>query len=310
MESRSIWDNDADTTALRRKWIVHRLPLPFELVRQFWQLSPIKRGGTRLVAVVVRRFGNQRRIVAELPGELKLECELTNTQYHVLYTHDGVYEPDTMRFVLNWLEPGSCFCDVGANWGIYSLLAARRVGRKGKVFSFEPNSEIAEELVRHASANGLEIECSTLAVSDSDGDHVRLVVPTSGMSGGATIMSSGNTERYTTTIRLDTFFASRRRPSLIKIDVEGAEFKVLQGYERQFNENCRPALVIEYTPEINTYRHDLLDIVEFLRRFDYVFAWPTPDGVCLASEHRKPRSARDANLIAIPSECLPRLALR
>ena len=44
---------------------------------------------------------------------------------------------------INALNPGDAFIDVGANMGLFSILAAQRVGAAGKVVSFEPQKKRA-----------------------------------------------------------------------------------------------------------------------------------------------------------------------
>ena len=59
---------------------------------------------------------------------------------------DGELEPDLQEVLAKHLRPGMVFYDLGASVGLLSLLAARLVGAKGKVFSFEADPEVAERL--------------------------------------------------------------------------------------------------------------------------------------------------------------------
>ena len=52
---------------------------------------------------------------------------------------NGVYEPDTAAFLLNYLSPGMVFVDIGANIGVFTVLAARQVGPTGQVIAIEPS---------------------------------------------------------------------------------------------------------------------------------------------------------------------------
>jgi FkbM family methyltransferase len=69
------------------------------------------------------------------------------------YLH-GVVEPAIQAILAERLKPGMVFYDLGANIGFFSLLAARRVGAPGQVFSFEPDPEIAGRLRRNITRNG------------------------------------------------------------------------------------------------------------------------------------------------------------
>lgn len=50
-----------------------------------------------------------------------------------------IYEPYIITWLKQWLEAGDTFWDIGANWGLISLPAARIVGTSGQVFAVEPS---------------------------------------------------------------------------------------------------------------------------------------------------------------------------
>ena len=85
---------------------------------------------------------------------------------------DGWWEPDYMAAFSRLLKPGQCVLDIGANHGIYALVAAQRVGPRGKVVAFEPNAQLCDLLRASVSVNGLEkiVEVVQCAVGDSDGE--------------------------------------------------------------------------------------------------------------------------------------------
>jgi FkbM family methyltransferase len=66
----------------------------------------------------------------------------------------GEVEPAIQTILAERLKPGMVFYDLGANIGFFSLLAARRVGASGQVFSFEPDPEIAGCLRFNITRNG------------------------------------------------------------------------------------------------------------------------------------------------------------
>ena len=67
----------------------------------------------------------------------------------------GTYEPASLLAMKRLLPPGGVFLDLGANVGIYSMLASRWVGPAGRVFSFEPSEREFMCLRRHIDLNGL-----------------------------------------------------------------------------------------------------------------------------------------------------------
>ena len=66
----------------------------------------------------------------------------------------GTWEPVETSLLLDNLRPGDTVIDVGANVGYYTLLAARKVGPRGKVVAFEPDPESFSFLKRNVKANG------------------------------------------------------------------------------------------------------------------------------------------------------------
>src|SRR5260370_37638450 len=58
----------------------------------------------------------------------------------------GIGEPQVQKALMDHLRPGMTFYDVGANIGVFSLMAARLVGPEGRVISFEADPEIAARL--------------------------------------------------------------------------------------------------------------------------------------------------------------------
>ena len=66
---------------------------------------------------------------------------------------DKTWQPALTRRMLETLEPGSLFVDVGANIGLFTILAAARVGRGGRVFAYECNPELLSFLERNVEMN-------------------------------------------------------------------------------------------------------------------------------------------------------------
>ena len=123
--------------------------------------------------------------------------------------------------------------DIGANVGAYSVLFgiwARRSG--GRVFAFEPSPTIYPWLKRHIQLNHLDTVVTSLqlAVSSKNG----FVGWDAGESEGAGHLAlESPTPDSTSMVRttsLDAFCASEKvQPDVVKIDVEGFEFEVLEG---------------------------------------------------------------------------------
>jgi FkbM family methyltransferase len=164
------------------------------------------------------------------------------------------------QFFRRVVRPGMVAVDVGANWGLHTLLLSRLVGPTGRVVALEPYRPAFAELRWHIRANHLEnVIPIEAAVGDRDGEcdfvpgdsastgRVADAVKASGPSAGEPIEGALRVE----ICRLDSL-ASRldlERLDLVKVDVEGAESRVLCGAE-QVTARFRPIFVIDlHTPE-------------------------------------------------------------
>jgi FkbM family methyltransferase len=161
------------------------------------------------------------------------------------------YEPE-MRDALSLLGPGGVFVDVGANVGVYTLHAARRVGPSGKVFFFEPTMETYERTCENVRLNGFaNIKGFQKAVADQEGT-VDFMVCESNNSNyiGTGLLSEESRESVEVrTVPVDTIDALAARENLekadlIKIDAEGAETLVMKGAVNLLRKS-RPSVLFE-----------------------------------------------------------------
>jgi FkbM family methyltransferase len=143
-------------------------------------------------------------------------------------------EVPVQEAIRDGLTPGAVFVDVGANVGFFSLMAARCVGPTGRVVAFEPIAAHAASIRSNAELNGLSIDVVEAAVGDRHGGRTRLWV--SEHPGGATISTTDVPPDVTGHIEVDQVTLDGLLdegqlpvPSVVKIDVEGAELSVLRG---------------------------------------------------------------------------------
>ncbi|HVK23303.1 MAG TPA: FkbM family methyltransferase [Actinokineospora sp.] len=172
--------------------------------------------------------------------------------------------------------------DIGAWYGPWSRAFARRLDR---VVAVEPNPKLAAMLTKTVPANVTVIRS---AITDKVG-HGTLFVPgqDAGAEAVASMLPSADTDGITVaTTTIDDI--APRDVSIIKIDVEGAEFLALRGATEVLTER-RPTLLIELE-----YRRSPVDeIVEYLAGFGYTGrvlvegAWRPLAGYDLADHQRR-----------------------
>ncbi|HWW62683.1 MAG TPA: FkbM family methyltransferase [Thermoanaerobaculia bacterium] len=126
---------------------------------------------------------------------------------------------------LDLIRSGDVVFDVGANVGIWSLLAAKRGAR---VHAFEPVPALVERLREHARGNGVDITINACAVGAQNGT-LPFYEFREGNSGASSLAprSERDVRIDVPVITLDSY--PTREARLMKVDVEGAERMVFEG---------------------------------------------------------------------------------
>jgi len=184
------------------------------------------------------------------------------------YLH-GEVERASQATLAQRIRPGSVFYDLGANIGLFSLLAARLVGNAGKIFSFEPDHEIAQRLTRNIRQNNLaNITVVEAGAWSSSGMQDFTPADLSSPDRGVGTFVPKDTSTPGTRIRcvaLDDFSIDAPPPDAIKCDVEGAEVEVLLG-ARNLLRTHRPWILCEMHSGSNDRASR-----DFLSKFGYSF---------------------------------------
>lgn len=146
------------------------------------------------------------------------------------------------------LRPGDVFYDVGANVGFLTVIGRRLVGPTGHAVAIEPVPTNATLVRRNCAINGFgDVQVVERAVADTCGAG-RLVLARH--SGGAALSTVDRPADATTAIdvpltTVDALVAETGLvPTVVKIDVEGAELAVLTGMAETIAEH-RPLIVCE-----------------------------------------------------------------
>lgn len=166
----------------------------------------------------------------------------------------GDVEQGVQNILAEKLRPGAVFYDLGANIGLFSLLAARLVGRNGKVFSFEPEAKVAGRLRRNIARNGFSnVTVVEAGIWSSSGEMTfRAADASSPDHGTGTIVARTEKAQGATVqcVSLDSFARSAAAPDVIKCDIEGAEVEMLRGAEDILTSR-RPWILCEMHSESN-----------------------------------------------------------
>ncbi|HEY5450502.1 MAG TPA: FkbM family methyltransferase [Polyangia bacterium] len=213
-----------------------------------WQQAPLRTGLRVLKSLVRKRIGPLRTVrVPYDDGRTSIYADLGTPMGLLLYRY-GNRDVD-IELAKKLLSPGDVFVDGGANVGLFTLAAAARVGAAGKVIAFEPGRDVRQRLTQNVALNHMtQIEVSAFALSSAPGEAsfrtfdvagagLNHLGPSDGEAGSVELVKL-------TTLDAAIGAADRRRLTVMKLDLEGAEHAALQGAS-EILRDVRPHLIIE-----------------------------------------------------------------
>jgi FkbM family methyltransferase len=239
----------------------------------------------------------------------EVELTLGNDNSLCVYVA-GSFEPNELAFLDRVLRPGVTFVDIGANEGLFTLFAARRVGGSGRVIAVEPSARERTILQSNVARNRLaNVAIVPHALAAEPGFAELLIAPkTHGFHntlGG--FIYEGETAVASERIVVETLDGLQERLALgrvdvIKIDVEGAEVKVLGG-ARGLLSTYRPILLVEANEEaLKRQATGTAALLALLLSFGYQIHIFAASGM---TERWTEGMALSANLVALPGDPLP-----
>lgn len=199
--------------------------------------------------------------------------DLSDTNGHLNYF--GLKDPGQKKLLSN-IREGMTVLDIGANIGALTLQMAKKVSPSGKIFSFEPSPLNYQYASKNISLNnfsnikminqGLGNEKSTAFlynVNPKNRGMLRLLQD-----------EEQNNSYEKEAVEIDTLDSSIKnfsipKPDFIKIDVEGFEYKVLEGAYETLSK-YKPALFIELDDQnLREQKSNAKELVQFLKRLEY-----------------------------------------
>ncbi len=205
----------------------------------------------------------------------------------------GLYEPYLFWFISDNLIDleGTDIVDIGANNGHFTVEFAHYVGDNGRVFSFEPQRIVFQQLCGNVFLNGLDnVHAFNIAVGNMEG-VTNIEKPNyfdnSWVNFGDIHIVSENVPNESVYLNtLDSFEFNNL--SIIKIDVQGFEPNVISGATKTI-QKYRPYIFIEiegdqllkygFTEKALIQQIEDMDYV--VKRFQVGIPYQTTNGVCL-----------------------------
>ncbi len=224
------------------------------------------------------RYGKTESIQVNLEGKavtFSTKDNFSKRLFMPQFANGTMYEEPVTRLITEKMLNSHCFADVGAHVGYYTCVASKLMNN-GQIFSFEMDGDNYALLIKNIGLNDYQkVKAVQAAVSNTVGT-TEYVKHRKGSSSGFSL--SYNPERDSThgnlvkveTITLDNFFKEQNSwPDLIKIDVEGAELKVLQGAD-QLLQNANPIIFVEVHPDkLTDFQATAQDVITLLLQYNY-----------------------------------------
>jgi len=257
------------------------------MARTLLRQDPLLLGQILLARAKVILLPVPQRPVQAMIGGVKFEFDFADAALLDSFQHSrpamhamrhGSYEPTLRRAMRRYLKPGDTFIDVGANIGYVSAVGASLVGAAGQVHSFEPVPACFRRLQRLAQLNpAYKFTLNNYALGAEDGEATLTL--RRGNIGGNTLVPDQIAPEHvastcTVPVRRLGAYLSRHaieRPALIKIDVEGFEYEVIQGLASYFAATAhRPPIICEISPEaLKGLGYSVHDVADHMTRLGY-----------------------------------------
>jgi FkbM family methyltransferase len=226
-------------------------------------------------------FQKKDYIVHQLADDLKIMLYRDSVLSKLIYRGFETIEID---FLNDFLIEGDYFVDIGANIGLFSLYASRRVGSGGLVIAFEPANQTYNRMLDNIELNGIRnIQTHRLGLSDKE-EVLDLNISTDGYEAWNTFVPTTDKKfslkEMVEVTTLDHFLNENsidiNKISLIKLDVEGFEINVLKGAVGLLTNQDAPVFMIEFTDEnaisAGNCCHELYKLL-----LQYNYSWFTYD---------------------------------
>lgn len=185
----------------------------------------------------------------------------------------GEFSELESQVILQLLPTSGIAIEVGANIGAHTVAMARKAGQKGRIYAFEPQPVIFQNLCANLALNNLTNVYTYNQACGETRNSMRfpdINYAVSGNFGGVSLemLPDVKTGMTVNIVRLDDL--QLQRCDLLKVDAEGMEYPVLLG-ALQLIRACAPILYVE-----NDRPEKSAELIQLIHQMDYRAWWHTP----------------------------------
>lgn len=281
--------------------------LPFAFNFACWWIKHMPRGKGWIPSNIGKFLCKKMKTIIRTRANAKLAVDPKNLYiYCDAYLHGGVWDSHVLDACAKLLKEGDVFYDIGANAGIYSLDIAKSFNDKVTVHSFEAIPSLVNSIRLSIALNSFtRLQVHESLLGDEEG-IVDLYIPDQSIN--ASLISPHKRSKIINCkmTTLDRFIEENKLslPTVIKIDVEGAEMKVFAGAYKTLS--GAPIVIFEGDGSMHRFKHTHRDLFDFLSQFaDYSFYFIDRDRIKLITDFI---NMPFGNFLALPSHYKHRLS--
>lgn len=205
------------------------------------RLLPRVRGFYKLRSFYQRHLPKGFLVRTKFDCDLLLDLDLGDNLGLFLWHYPDFYEKEEIEAFCSFITPGCTVLDVGANVGLYTLLAAKRGAR---VFAIEADPHNAALLRHHVKLNRLENRVTILEIAATEIEKTVTLYRNPQNWGESNILNRGNLSGTVMGHPIDSL--DLPPIDVCKMDIEGAEVFALQGMEGTLKRSPQMKLFVEY----------------------------------------------------------------
>ena len=216
-------------------------------------------------------YGRRKKYVLRYQGVEVIfltEDSYSRNWFYPRLDRGRIHEEGLTHMLSRILKSSKCFVDIGANIGYFTCLASKLMPKGGKIHSFEMDELNYNTLSKNVSINHLgNVSIWHAAVTDFQGwasyrRRSRQELALSALSPESSKSDIEERQILVQTVALDDFFSDKDvSPDVIKIDVEGAEMKVLKGMQRLLGENEAKVFIEVHPYELHRFGSSAEDVI-------------------------------------------------
>ncbi|MFC1548338.1 FkbM family methyltransferase [Candidatus Omnitrophota bacterium] len=183
-------------------------------------------------------------------------------------------EPDTVSWIEKYIKSGDTALDIGANVGAYSLIMAKVMGDKGKVYAFEPAWQNFQKLNKNIILNKCQDRMVALNIALSDEKKID-IFNYRDLTYGSSLHTVGEAvdfvgKEFEPAMRqeimcytVDGFVKEFGIGEVnhIKLDVDGIEAKVIKGAQGLLRSSACRSMMVELNEDFEADR-ECLDLIK------------------------------------------------